>query len=173
VPPVNTKGAGTGLLALVPGTNSRLAAGVIFKDLASRPTAVHLHGPASPGANGPVLFTLKIISAKRKNQKWSGEAVGLFNITTQQLADLRAGRWYLDVHTEGRTHGEIRGQVTVGLFASNYLNSSQESIYEACESTAAAAAVVAVAHRHRIERRVASVPRRRSGWVVSSLVTDV
>jgi len=50
-------------------------------------------------------------SANRRNQRWSGEAVGYCNVTPQQLADLRAGRWYMDVHTHGRPNGEIRGQI--------------------------------------------------------------
>jgi hypothetical protein len=124
VPPVNTSGVGAGAVALVPDTESRVAAGVIFKDLKSRPTAVHIHGPANPGANAPVLFTLRIISADHRNQKWSGEAIGYFNVTPQQLADLRAGRWYMDVHTQDRPDGEIRGQLTVPSKASYRLNAT-------------------------------------------------
>jgi hypothetical protein len=59
------------------------------------------------------VLTLQIVSVQLRNQKWSGEAVGFFNATPQQLTDLRAGRWYMDVHTANHPNGEIRGQLMV------------------------------------------------------------
>lgn len=123
VPPADTGGLGAAVLTLVPGTGSRLAAGVIFKDLASRPTAVHIHGPANPGANAPVVFTLRVVSVNRRNQKWSGAAVGYLDATPQQLVDLRAERWYVDIPTQDRPSGEIRGHLVTWALPSRYSNS--------------------------------------------------
>ena len=32
-------------------------------------------------------------------------------LTDAQLADLQAGRWYLNIHTDANKGGELRGQV--------------------------------------------------------------
>jgi len=87
-------------------------AGVIFNNLTSKPTSVHIHGPAGPGANAPVVATLRIVSAQLVNGKWNGEAFAIFNATAQQIMDLRTQSWYMDVHTVGHLNGEIRGSLT-------------------------------------------------------------
>jgi hypothetical protein len=37
---------------------------------------------------------------------------GTATLTDAQAADLAAGKWYFNVHTEANKGGEIRGQVT-------------------------------------------------------------
>ena len=69
--------------------------------LGSPQTAAHIHGPALAGANAPVIVTLP-------NGEFTNFTVTL---TPQQGQDMRAGRLYIDVHTQNNPNGEIRGQI--------------------------------------------------------------
>ncbi len=70
-------------------------------NLTGAATAAHFHGPADVGANAaPEIDISKMIDA------------GTAPITDAQLADLNAGKVYLNIHTEKFPKGEIRGQVT-------------------------------------------------------------
>jgi CHRD domain len=99
VPP--TDSAATGSADVTVDTETKkLSWTVDYSGLTGEPTAAHFHGPAAAGENaGPVVD----MSAAIK----SGSA----DITDQQLADLQAGKWYLNVHSEKFPDGEIRGQV--------------------------------------------------------------
>lgn len=63
------------------------------------------HGPAMPGENAAVAVPLSI-----------GKAVdaGIVTLTSSQVDDVMAGRWYVNVMTAANPQGEIRGQVMVG-----------------------------------------------------------
>ena len=64
--------------------------------------AAHFHGPAAPGATaGPVVM------AGNAANPISGTVI----LTDPQIADLKAGKWYFNVHTAAHPGGEIRGQV--------------------------------------------------------------
>lgn len=73
-----------------------------YSDLSGPATMAHFHGPAAPGANGPPQVVVKEASSPI-----SGTAV----LTPTQEADLLAGKWYFNVHTQANPGGEIRGQV--------------------------------------------------------------
>jgi len=74
-----------------------------YSGLTGPATAAHFHGPAAPGANaGPVV---PIPNAG------SSPVTGSATLTDAQIADLRAGKWYVNVHTAAHPPGEIRGQV--------------------------------------------------------------
>ncbi|WP_042779022.1 CHRD domain-containing protein [Sinorhizobium fredii] len=99
VPPSDSAGQGTGDITLDTATK-KLTWTVTSSGLSGEATAAHFHGPAAPGENaGPVVDISKTIA--------SGSA----EITDQHLADLQAGKWYLNIHTEKFPDGEIRGQV--------------------------------------------------------------
>lgn len=76
-----------------------------YSGLTGNATAAHFHGPAAPGQNAGVAVPLKEIGAS-----FSGNA----DLTDAQAADLLAGRWYLNIHTQANPGGEIRGQVEKG-----------------------------------------------------------
>jgi CHRD domain/Prealbumin-like fold domain len=65
-------------------------------------TITHLHR-APAGANGPVVFDLGD-PASPVQATWTG-------MTPADVADLLAGNVYMNIHTDGRPAGEIRGQV--------------------------------------------------------------
>ena len=99
VPPTDSKGSGNADVTFDTATK-KLSWKVSFDKLTGAPTAAHFHGPAGPKDNaGPVVD----VTANIKD--------GSAAITDAQAADLAAGKWYLNVHTEKFPNGEIRGQV--------------------------------------------------------------
>jgi hypothetical protein len=99
VPPADSAGSGSGDITVDTETK-KLTYTVTFSGLSGDATAAHFHGPAAAGENaGPVVDIFGAIA--------SGSA----DITDQHLADLQAGKWYLNIHTEKFPDGELRGQV--------------------------------------------------------------
>lgn len=79
---------------------------VTYHHLSSKVTAAHFHGPASPGANGPVLVPISGPHASPIN--------GKAKITGADAKTILGGMSYVNVHTVKNPGGEIRGQVTTG-----------------------------------------------------------
>lgn len=102
VPAVVATGNGT-LEASYNKLTKVLSYKLTYAGLSGAPTAAHFHGPARPGANAGVV--VPIANAGQNPAK--GEAT----LTEQQESDLRAGLWYVNVHTAVNPGGEIRGQV--------------------------------------------------------------
>jgi CHRD domain len=99
VPPNDSAGSGSADVTVDTETK-KLTWTVTSSGLSGNATAAHFHGPAAVGENaGPVVDISAAIA--------SGSA----DITDQHLADLQAGKWYLNLHTEKFPDGEIRGQV--------------------------------------------------------------
>ena len=99
VPANDSAGTGTAEVTLDTDTK-KLTWKVTQQGLSGEPTAAHFHGPAAAGENaGPALDI-------------SGNlAEGSADLTDAQIADLQAGKWYVNVHTEKFPDGEIRGQL--------------------------------------------------------------
>lgn len=103
VPPVNnSRGAGTVVATVYPSTRAMTYV-VNYKDLTGPATAAHIHGPATPGANAPVVLPATVTPATIK---------GGATLTEAQLADLQAGKYYFNIHTAANPGGEIRGLMT-------------------------------------------------------------
>jgi hypothetical protein len=73
-----------------------------YTGLTGPETAAHFHGPAEPGKNASV-----VVPFTAKSSPFQGSA----DLTDAQAADLMAGKWYMNVHTEAHKGGEIRAQV--------------------------------------------------------------
>ncbi len=73
-----------------------------YSGLTGPATAAHFHGPAAVGANAAPVVPLADPASPIK---------GTATLTDAQIADLTAGKWYLNVHTAANRGGEIRGQV--------------------------------------------------------------
>jgi len=101
VPPVSTSGSGTVEATFNKETN-RLQYRVVYTGLTGPATAGHFHGPAAVGQNAGVVLPFKSAASPIED-----EAV----LTSAQAADLLAGRWYVNVHTNANRGGEIRAQV--------------------------------------------------------------
>jgi hypothetical protein len=65
-------------------------------------TMAHIH-KADPGQAGAVIFPFP---------NFSTHMTGDFTATADQLKDLRAGHYYINVHSVADPAGEIRGQLT-------------------------------------------------------------
>ena len=74
-----------------------------YSGLSGPATAGHFHGPADPGKNAGVAVPITASSSP-----FQGSA----DLTDAQAADLMAGKWYVNIHTDAHKGGEIRGQVT-------------------------------------------------------------
>lgn len=107
-----------------PNTNNSRAFGVAFvtfdsgtgelcfsisytlDSLTSSETNAHFHASAPPGVNAGVIVQLPT-PANPKNGCVTP------TLTDQQIADLFAGLWYINIHTQNNPGGEIRGQVNL------------------------------------------------------------
>jgi hypothetical protein len=104
VPPVNSGGQGSADLSLNTATK-QLTWKISFSGLSSDAAAAHIHGPAGPGANAGVVVNLAPNGMKNPLE-------GSATLTDAQIADLMAGKDYVNIHTATNKGGEIRGQIT-------------------------------------------------------------
>jgi hypothetical protein len=88
-------------------SNNSLQYSVTWSGLTGPATIGHFHGPAVAGSSAGVVITFNLI-----NNGNSGSASGTVTLTDAQEADLLAGKWYANIHTQTNGAGEIRGQVT-------------------------------------------------------------
>lgn len=100
VPPVKTLASGSGMLAI--SADGSISGNITTDGLAA--TMAHVHMGAM-GMNGPVIITL----VKTTDTVWSVPQDA--KLSVEQLASYRAGRLYVNVHTEANKGGEIRAQL--------------------------------------------------------------
>jgi hypothetical protein len=101
VPPKDSAGVGTATATLDTATKL-LTYNVTYSKLTGPATMGHIHGPALPGVNAAV-----VVPFANPASPISGSAT----LTDAQIADLEAGKYYVNVHTEANKGGEIRGQL--------------------------------------------------------------
>ena len=101
VPPNTSVALGSGTVLVNPA-NGQLIAGVTTSGIAG--TSAHIH-EAPQGVNGPIIFPLA--ESVAGSGVWTTGAV----LTEAQLASLRAGNFYFNVHSAAFPNGEIRGQI--------------------------------------------------------------
>lgn len=63
-------------------------------------TTLHIHGPAAPGAEGPLLFSFPASTGS-----------GVFVVDAQQIEALRSHRLYIDMHNPTVPLLDVRGQI--------------------------------------------------------------
>lgn len=102
VPP-NTSGAtGVAEVQLDRPTNT-IHWKVTYTGLSGPATGAHIHGPAGPGQNAPVLVPFSNVATP--------PIEGQAPLTPTQVAELAGGKMYANVHTAAFPGGEIRGQL--------------------------------------------------------------
>ena len=101
VPPNSSSGSGTAAIKL---DGDILSWVITYQGLTGPVTGAHFHGPAAANANAGVIvpFAGSLGSPISGSQK----------LTAPQIAGLRSGLWYVNLHTAAFPGGEIRGQVT-------------------------------------------------------------
>ena len=75
-----------------------------FRGLSSPVTAVHMHN-APRARRGAVAFPIDVGTPPGT----AGEITATVRLTDAQRAELRGGRYYLQIHTAGNPGGELRG----------------------------------------------------------------
>lgn len=99
VPPNDSAGKGTADVSF-DSASKKLTWKVTSEGLSGDVTAAHFHGPAKPGANAP-----PVVDLTGKLQEGSAD------LTDEQVKQLEAGEWYINLHTAKFPDGEIRGQL--------------------------------------------------------------
>ena len=103
--PANTSTAvGDGTFIYDPTTKT-LSWTVTYAGLTGPATLAHIHGPAAPGVNAGVQIPLG------PNGNLPSPITGKATLNDAQAADLAAGKYYANVHTNANKGGEIRGQL--------------------------------------------------------------
>lgn len=100
VPSVTTTASGTALLTVK--DDMSLSGSVKTEGIEA--TAVHIHTGAA-GENGPVAISLMM----KSDNEWI--VPGDTMLTAEQMADFKAGRMYVNVHSDAHKDGEIRAQL--------------------------------------------------------------
>ena len=107
VPAVSTSGRGVCQVVLN-AAQTQITTNCTYSGLSSSANAGHIHGNGAVGATAPVLFNFGTVSGT------SGTiSPAPFTVTAQQVADLRANKFYANIHTANNPNGEIRGQLHV------------------------------------------------------------
>ena len=77
--------------------------------------AAHFHGPATPEETAPPVIDMTVDGTDETEEPVAQDILeGRADLTEEQLADLEAGLYYINVHTAEYPDGEIRGQVMEG-----------------------------------------------------------
>jgi hypothetical protein len=101
VPPVASKGTGSAAVNLDAATK-QITYSVTYSGLSGAATAAHIHCGAAAGANSGVAV---------KFDNPASPISGSATLTDAQLADLQAGKCYVNVHTDANKGGELRAQL--------------------------------------------------------------
>lgn len=104
VPPVLTAATGSASVTVNLTTGAVSVTGS-YNNFATNATAAHIHGSAQRGRNAGVMLGLAISGGT------SGTISGGGTLTPAQLASLRDGLTYVNVHTMANGGGELRGQI--------------------------------------------------------------
>jgi hypothetical protein len=103
VPPNASTATGTADIDYDPASK-KLSWKVTYSGLTGPATAAHFHGPAEAGKNAGVAVAIP--------NAGKSPVEGSATLTDAQAADLTAGKYYVNIHTQANPGGEIRGQVT-------------------------------------------------------------
>ena len=104
VPPVQAAGKGSAQVNVDTATK-QISWRVEYTGLSGPAAAAHIHCGAAAGANAGVAVPLGAGPTAASPIQGSG------TMTDAQMADLTAGKCYVNVHTEANKGGEIRGQL--------------------------------------------------------------
>lgn len=100
---ITSTGTGTATFSLDAATKV-LTYNVTYAGLSGPATAAHIHAAAAAGGNGPPVVPFANAASP---------ITGTVTLTDAQIADLNAGKWYVNVHTAANRGGEIRGDIAM------------------------------------------------------------
>lgn len=108
-PPNGSTGTATGTFNVNP--DNSLTYAVSYSGLGSNITACHIHN-GKPGQAGGIVSGLQLSGASGTSGSFSGTTLPL---SDGDVASIRAGQTYLNVHSAGLPGGEVRGQVVASF----------------------------------------------------------
>ncbi len=117
-------GDGKGIVSiLLNEAETQIRVDIGFLGLSSNQTSATISGPAQPSENGSTIFTLPVAggTAGRIENK-------TFTVTAQQVQQLRAGTWYLQIGTTNNPNGEIRGQIRARTRPAGFTGTENDDI---------------------------------------------
>jgi uncharacterized protein (TIGR03437 family) len=80
-----------------------------YANLTTPEISAHIHGPADPGQNAPILFDFDTVPKQVDGSyQWTFANVGTLT-AAQMVQALKAGRLYINIHSSRYPAGEIRG----------------------------------------------------------------
>lgn len=101
VPPTSSSTAtGTSIITLQTNGSAIVSLTIQGPTLLSTETGAHIHGPALPGSNAPILIILPL-------GQFSSHQILL---TATEFSYLQQGKLYIDIHSQSNPNGAIRGQ---------------------------------------------------------------
>lgn len=103
VPSNAVNGQGVAFLTFDPDTDM-LCYSITYSGLTGTEQDGHIHGPASPGVDASILFSIVPPLSSPKNG-----CVG--PLTNDNASALKKGQLYLNIHTDLFPGGELRGQI--------------------------------------------------------------
>lgn len=102
VPPVATSASGW-VDAMLDKNTLLLRWKLSYTGLSGPATGGHFHGPGAIGTNASIALSFK--------EPVKSPLEGRATLTPAQAADLLAGNWYANIHTQAHPGGEVRGQL--------------------------------------------------------------
>jgi hypothetical protein len=138
LPPCPSLASGTAIVHPSQTTNISSVSVTLTLPLGFSPTSGGIYGPASPGEDGLLLYDLGqpifwtnifcVVTWPNppdcSTSVWWGYETTL-NVTSNELHDLSAGLWYINVTSSNYPQGELRGQILgSGVSRSIRLNGS-------------------------------------------------
>ena len=114
VPPVETEA--TGMADITVDTEAMTISWMVtYEGLSADPVAGHFHGPATPEETAPPVIDLTVDMEEASEEAVPQDIMqGSSALTGEQLTELQAGLYYINIHTSENPDGEIRGQVVKG-----------------------------------------------------------
>lgn len=93
-----------------------------YARLSGPATLAAFYGPAAQGGNGPLAIQLPPHSQAVQHNPGPDagyELTGHSTLTPAQVAEVRAGLWYVSVSTRAWPAGEVRGQLRRSTFGAH------------------------------------------------------
>ena len=106
--PANTSLGGGSCTVTLDQSTGDVSVGCTYQGLSGNAIAAHIHAPAQPGVNAPVIVPLSAIGGA------SGTVTGGGTLTPALIQAMLNGLTYVNVHTQLHPGGEIRGQIVGG-----------------------------------------------------------
>ncbi|MCB1614746.1 MAG: CHRD domain-containing protein [Pseudomonadales bacterium] len=117
-------GSGSAVLDL---ENDSLTYTISFSGLSGTETASHFHGPAAAGSSAGVTYALSTGSPKSGTIDLVDLNSGTYTVS-DQLGDILADLWYINIHSSTFAGGEIRGQLLYQYVANDFVPITESTV---------------------------------------------